>query len=253
MNYLKIYNQLIDKWRGFKFTEDIYIEKHHIIPRCLGGNDTDENIISLPPREHLVAHELLAMIYPNDININFSVIAMSMNSKFTLGRNTTKVSSRLFAYFRERSSSLQKGKYIKKDSREKMSKIKLGKSSKKPSNFGKHVSEGKKNKPYGTRVLDTRTGKIYSTLQECGKDFGYSASTIKYWINKIPERGLILYTGEGHLVEHHGNRKMAKPVIGPDGTRYKSLKDCARKTKHELRTLKRWIETNPEKGFKYDI
>lgn len=41
-------------------------------------------------------------------------------------------------------------------------------------------------------------------------------------------------------------------VIGPDETKYRSLKECARKTHHEPRTIKHWIENNPEKGFKFD-
>jgi hypothetical protein len=34
-------------------------EKHHIIPRALGGLDTDENLVSLTYREHYLCHKLL--------------------------------------------------------------------------------------------------------------------------------------------------------------------------------------------------
>jgi hypothetical protein len=37
-----------------------YIEKHHIIPRSLGGSNDKENIVSLSGREHYIAHLLLA-------------------------------------------------------------------------------------------------------------------------------------------------------------------------------------------------
>jgi hypothetical protein len=36
-----------------------YVEKHHIIPRCIGGSDHRENIVSLTAREHFVCHLLL--------------------------------------------------------------------------------------------------------------------------------------------------------------------------------------------------
>jgi ssDNA-binding Zn-finger/Zn-ribbon topoisomerase 1 len=36
-----------------------YSENHHIIPRSLGGKDTPDNLVSLTPREHFIAHFLL--------------------------------------------------------------------------------------------------------------------------------------------------------------------------------------------------
>lgn len=36
-----------------------YVEKHHIIPRCIGGTDYRENIVSLTAREHFLCHLLL--------------------------------------------------------------------------------------------------------------------------------------------------------------------------------------------------
>ena len=57
MRYEKIYNQLIEKRR--KETPQGYTEKHHILPRSLGGSDDPENIIELTLREHFVAHLLL--------------------------------------------------------------------------------------------------------------------------------------------------------------------------------------------------
>lgn len=38
-----------------------YVERHHIVPRCLGGKDTEDNLIDLYIDEHLLAHELLAI------------------------------------------------------------------------------------------------------------------------------------------------------------------------------------------------
>lgn len=38
---------------------DVYYEGHHIIPRSLGGDDSDENLVLLTYREHLLCHWLL--------------------------------------------------------------------------------------------------------------------------------------------------------------------------------------------------
>ena len=64
MNYLRIYYWLIAKAAGRK--ESVLYEKHHIIPRGLDGPDIPPNIIYLTPKEHVVAHHLLAKAYPNE-------------------------------------------------------------------------------------------------------------------------------------------------------------------------------------------
>ena len=63
MNYQKIYNDLINSARRKILTED-YIERHHIIPRCMGGDNNIENIVNLSAAEHFVAHQLLVKINP---------------------------------------------------------------------------------------------------------------------------------------------------------------------------------------------
>jgi len=67
MNYQKIYDTLVK--RGQNRLLDGYIEKHHIIPRCLGGTDDDTNLVSLTPEEHYLCHLLLVKIYPNNIRL----------------------------------------------------------------------------------------------------------------------------------------------------------------------------------------
>ena len=37
--------------------------KHHIIPRCVGGEDKLANLVRLTVREHRLAHKLLAKFY----------------------------------------------------------------------------------------------------------------------------------------------------------------------------------------------
>ena len=56
--YTKIYYQIIDK-ASHRNRQECYYEKHHIIPKSLGGSDDEDNIVYLLPREHYVAHHLL--------------------------------------------------------------------------------------------------------------------------------------------------------------------------------------------------
>lgn len=62
MNYLKLYNQLMDK-RLATPSKAEYTETHHVLPRCMGGEDNPENLVVLSSKEHYVAHHLLYKHY----------------------------------------------------------------------------------------------------------------------------------------------------------------------------------------------
>ena len=64
MNYLNVYNNLINKVKseGRIKSGGLYYECHHIIPKCLGGNNLKDNLVLLTAREHFIAHKLLAKI-----------------------------------------------------------------------------------------------------------------------------------------------------------------------------------------------
>ncbi len=63
MNYEQIYNSLIEKRKIIPVTG--YTEKHHILPKSMGGSDDPTNLVVLTGREHWVAHLLLYKIYRN--------------------------------------------------------------------------------------------------------------------------------------------------------------------------------------------
>lgn len=81
MNYQLIYNNLIKKRQNNLF-EDVG-EYHHIIPKCIGGDDSYDNIVKLSLREHFFAHLLLAKIYPNNPKIVTAIFYMSNNGRYT--------------------------------------------------------------------------------------------------------------------------------------------------------------------------
>lgn len=73
MNYQKIYNNIVQKAsfenrvrRDYSDVKYIYYEQHHIIPRCLKGDDSKENLVLLTAKEHFIVHKLLVEIHPNN-------------------------------------------------------------------------------------------------------------------------------------------------------------------------------------------
>lgn len=63
--YYVWYYKLIEKAK-LRTTIDGYFEKHHIVPRCLGGVDTSDNLVKLTLREHYVAHLLLTKFHEGE-------------------------------------------------------------------------------------------------------------------------------------------------------------------------------------------
>lgn len=61
MNYLRIHDEIIAMAKA-RTDRPVHIEKHHIIPVSLGGDNTDENFVLLTPREHFLIHKLLIKI-----------------------------------------------------------------------------------------------------------------------------------------------------------------------------------------------
>lgn len=75
MDYSRIYNELISNAKDRDLT--CYAEKHHIIPRCLDGNDSPDNLVNLTAREHFIAHLLLCKMNPNHKGLRLALWMMS--------------------------------------------------------------------------------------------------------------------------------------------------------------------------------
>lgn len=99
MAYQKIYHTIINN--RIQNPPIGYVERHHIIPRSLGGTDVAENLVRLTAREHFICHMLLVkMQVPNTPNyhkmVNATIIMRASNSKMS-----RYINNRLYATLRE--------------------------------------------------------------------------------------------------------------------------------------------------------
>lgn len=60
------YFNLIEKAKKNTEKYTCYTELHHILPKCLGGNDSEDNLVKLMLREHYIAHLLLSKMYEGE-------------------------------------------------------------------------------------------------------------------------------------------------------------------------------------------
>lgn len=61
MNYQKIHDDLVEYCRNQVLPKNVYTEKHHVVPRSLGGGEGD-NVIVVSARQHFILHALLYFI-----------------------------------------------------------------------------------------------------------------------------------------------------------------------------------------------
>jgi len=105
--YTKTYYAIID--RANTRTLDCYTEKHHIIPKSLGGSNSKDNLSVLTAREHFICHMLLIKMVtgPARHKMQLAVSKMLSTSK---NQSRYKVTARTYEYVRKQCSEAMSGK-----------------------------------------------------------------------------------------------------------------------------------------------
>lgn len=177
MNYQKIYDALIGRAieRQKLSIALSNFEKHHILPKCLGGGNSKSNIVKLTCEEHFIAHQLLVKIYPENKKLIFAAHAMTISSK-----KHSRVNNKEYAWLKKLKSAemskLHKGKIVTKETKEKMSFAKKGKV------FG--INNGFYGKTH------TEEFKNKKSEQQKIAQVGYNNSNAKFWNIQFPDGSL---------------------------------------------------------------
>ena len=116
MNYLSIYNSIIQRAisenrykKNRSHTDYVYYERHHIIPRCMGGTNDKFNLVLLTGREHFLAHQLLVKIYPAEHKLVFALRSLCGRKNKYHSRNNREYEW-IKILHAEKMSLIQKGK-----------------------------------------------------------------------------------------------------------------------------------------------
>lgn len=135
--YTKWYFSIIKNRKENPFPNNIYTERHHIIPKSFGGSNKQENLIRLSAREHFLVHWLLTkMCISKDHSIKMKhALLRLMNASETL--ETYKWSKWQYEVAKNKKAAALKearkngkdprlGKKHSPESKEKMRNAKLG-------------------------------------------------------------------------------------------------------------------------------
>ena len=116
------YNEFIQNilnTRGRFSCGDEYHERHHIIPKCMGGKDEDNNLIDLFAQEHFVAHKLLATENPNNDSLIYAWSCMAFPNSSVQDRY--ELSPEEYEEVRIALSNAKKGKPRSEETKRKLS------------------------------------------------------------------------------------------------------------------------------------
>lgn len=115
MDYALHYNRIVDRARSRVLIG--YVERHHVIPRCLGGTDAPRNIVKLTPEEHYVSHQLLVKLHPANVKLVTAAIMMAKRAS----------GNKAYGWLRRRYAGHKRGKPLSSEHKRKIAESNRGK------------------------------------------------------------------------------------------------------------------------------
>lgn len=236
MKYEKIYNQIIE--RAKSRTVEGYTEKHHIIPKCLGGTNDKTNIVKLYAKEHYICHKLLCEIHPNETKLKWAFWRMCNIGEHKNQIRSYKITSVEYQRIKTEISKIQSER-VKNYSKElrniiskKGSETKRGKpSGKKGISNPKHSEWMKNNNPF--------KGKTHSNEHKQKLKVINSKPKTEEHKRKISET-------------LKGNKPGNMRQIIIDGVIYESLSEASRQLLLPLSTIKNRLKSNSKKFINWN-
>jgi len=176
MNYQRIYDAICSRAKSEenlrvlkKKNKEVYFERHHIIPKCMGGSDDTINLVYLTAREHFICHKLLSEIHLDEPKMQYAFWCMLRKGRgqeriIVCSRDYERIKARISKILSELIKSGQRPSINSEESIRKRSEANIGKlhseeSKRKISEFrkGKRHSEETKKK-----ISESNKGKTRS-------------------------------------------------------------------------------------------
>lgn len=198
-----------------------YTEKHHIIPKCMGGTDELNNLVMLSARQHFVVHLLLpkmAILPVYRGKLAYALKCM-LRQRTSNGSRYIPKSSRIFEYCRTAHKGIPK-------SAEARRKISLGKLGKKLKPFTEMHKQNISKSQLGKTIPDETRLKISNSLkgkETWMKNKKHSITSLEKMSNSQKTR--IRKPASKHSDQAKSNNKTAQlkkvySIISPNGTSY---------------------------------
>jgi hypothetical protein len=84
-----------------------YFEKHHIVPKCLGGSNDSNNLVKMTARQHFIAHLILSKIFKGNYEIKMNHAVWNMVNR----DSGVRTNSRTYEILRTKISKILSAKF----------------------------------------------------------------------------------------------------------------------------------------------
>lgn len=124
--YTRWYYNIITNAQARTLLSDVYIEKHHIVPKSLGGSNSSTNLVSLTAREHFLCHWMLTKMTTGKAKQSM-IFALRMLKSASSGhqRYHSSITARVYESIKNSHSKymsdLLKGRIVSEETKQKMS------------------------------------------------------------------------------------------------------------------------------------
>jgi len=177
--YTNVYNNIITRAKSRDLPKEIYKETHHIIPRCLGGSNSKDNLVELTAQEHRLCHLLLTKMTVSKEHTRKMWYAVWMILRVENQDQKRSVSKGKFyelakLEFTKLMSALHKGKTVSEETRKKMSNSRKTHAG---PNKGKAMSEEQKQKLSKAHTGKTIAQSTIDKILESRKGYKHSEAT----------------------------------------------------------------------------
>ncbi len=179
--YTRWYYSIITNAQTRSLPLDVYTEKHHVIPKSLGGNNLKSNLVALTAKEHFICHLLLPKMLTGDNKSKMVYALYCITHVRNKGQTTRHIpTSRLFNKIKEDWKlsikgrvAHNKGKPMSSDQKEKLRLANVGKTYTRSSEYlqkqslaqtGKSKGKGRVSNRKGITMSDEQKEKIRNTL-----------------------------------------------------------------------------------------
>lgn len=189
MNYHRIYQNLVIKTLN-RNKIDMIVERHHILPKSMGGSDRKNNIVYLTPREHYIAHLLLWKIYRNK----------SMSHAFWMmchTRNNIRINSKQYELLRKEHSQFisesNKGKVLSEETKQKIRDANIGRE-----DDGRYI-----------KIAESNRGRTHS--EETKKKMSIAHTGV---LHTVESRKKISESQKGKIITDETKQKISESLVG---------------------------------------
>lgn len=183
ITYQEFIQNIINKRGQSGLRGEKYVEKHHIVPRCMGGEgdcqngkfikeSTHPNCIYLTYTEHIEAHRLLSLENPNNKKLVCAWWKMIITraGKCIISDNERELAKRAFIDAQSSTTPWNKGVATPIETRQKQSEARK-----------RNISQGKYiggDHPMAKEVICLETGQVFPTVSDAAKHINVGVGTL---------------------------------------------------------------------------